>query len=355
MWGRAVVARQTHNLQVGGSNPLPATNFLKLKPPGVNQLTRLAPGLKKLIDMSNKIALKIDELSRMTATQLVEDERVENKFVTLYNSFHGSELGAQIYAKEKFNFLKLIQESPELQKCSKLSLYGCFIDVAYNGLSLESGAKPHAYLLPGSINIGTRQNPSYEKRASLSITGYGELVRRIRAGQVKHADNPVVVFASDKYERTTGKEGTIISHTAAHPVTDNTIIACFMRMVKPDGTVDFAFLEQDDFLRLKGYSERKNKGKANALYSSGPKGQIDKGFLIAKTIKHAFASYPKIKIGDFSKIDDPEPEAIDYGIEDTKAEDVTTKAFGPVEADVVEPETIVIEASPEEEDEQGAF
>ena len=25
MWGRAVVARQAHNLKVGGSNPLPAT------------------------------------------------------------------------------------------------------------------------------------------------------------------------------------------------------------------------------------------------------------------------------------------------------------------------------------------
>lgn len=303
--------------------------------------------------MSNKIALKIDELSRMTPAQLVEDERVEDKFVTLYNSFHGSEMGAQIYAKEKFNFLKLIQESQALQKCSKLSLYGCFIDVAYNGLSLEGGAKPHVYLLPYNVNIGNRDNPKWEQRAHLSITGYGELVRRIRAGHVKHADNPVVVYASDKYERTTGKDGTIISHKYVQPVTDSRIIACFMRMVKPDGSVDFAFLEQDDFERLAGYSKKKNKGKTNPLYTSN-KGQIDKGFLIAKTIKHAFNSYPKIQIGNFSKVEDPEPEVIDYGLaEEVKPED--TGAFAADPEDTTEPETVTIETTPEEEDQSGAF
>ena len=300
----------------------------------------------------DKIKLKVNELNGMTPVQIVEDERVEQKFVQLYNAFHGSEMGANIYAKEKFNFLKLIQENSELQKCSRLSLYGCFLDVAYMGLSIEQGGKPHAYILPYNVNIGTKDEPHYEKRANLSITGYGELVRRIRAGHIKHADNPIVVYASDKYGRTTTEKGTIIRHAAMRPITDKTIIACFMRIIKPDGTVDFAFLEQDDFERLKAYSAKQNKGKANALYTSN-KGQIDKGFLMAKTIKHAFSSYPKIKIGDFTNIlsEEEEMKKPDYDIEDIPTEVIKTKdttAFGEQPEDTQEPETVVIESDIEE-------
>ena len=33
-----------------------------------------------------------------------------------------------------------------------------------------------------------------KKRAYVSVTGYGELTMRMRAGQIKYADNPVVVY-----------------------------------------------------------------------------------------------------------------------------------------------------------------
>lgn len=302
--------------------------------------------------MSNKIALKVNELNAMTHVQLVEDERVEQKFIQLYNAFHGSEMGEQIYNKEKFNFLKLVQENSELSKCTKLSLYGCFLDVAYNGLSLEQGSKPHAYMLPYNVNTGTKENPKWEKRASLSITGYGELVKRIRAGHIKHADNPVVVYASDEFTIGTGSGGTLVEYKAVRPITNKTIVACFMRMVKNDGSVDFAILEQDDFKRLAEYSKKKNKGVANALYTSNG-GQIDKGFLIAKTIKHAFSTYPKIKIGDFSgfqALEVGEDEVkIDYGIQDTEAEEVNGQAFGEQPEDNEEPETVTFESDDEEE------
>ena len=304
--------------------------------------------------MSNKIALKVRDLDGMTPVQLVEDERVEEKFVTLYNSFHGSEMGAQIYQKEKFNFLKLIQDNKELQKCTKLSLYGCFLDVAYSGLSLEQGTQPHVYLLPYNVNAGTKDKPVWEKRASLSITGYGELIRRIRAGHIKEADNPIVVYDTDKYERTSGKDGTIINWKMGLRTRDARIVACFMRMVRPNGQVDFAYLEQDDWERLATFSAKKNRGAANALYTSGPGKQIDKGFLIAKTIKHAFKSYPKIKIGDFSALqtENIEDEAApDYGL-DVEAEEIKQQqAFGP-DVEEQEAQTVTVETS-EEDDESG--
>ena len=58
-------------------------------------------------------------------------------------------------------------------------------------------------------------------------------------------------------------------------------------------------------MRLKGYSDKQNTyydsktrqyvTKSNELY--GKDGQIDTGFLMAKCVKHAFKTYPKLNIG----------------------------------------------------------
>lgn len=84
--------------------------------------------------------LKVAELNGMKPAQLIEDERVQQKFVQLFDSIHGSQNGELFYAKEKFNFMKLVSENKTLSQCTPLSLYGCFLDVSVNGLSLEGVA-----------------------------------------------------------------------------------------------------------------------------------------------------------------------------------------------------------------------
>ncbi|MDO4527676.1 MAG: hypothetical protein Q4C03_02685, partial [bacterium] len=64
-------------------------------------------------------------------------------------------------------------------------------------------------------------------------------------------------------------------------------------------------MTEQDWMRLKGYSDKQNTffdrktnqwvTKSNELYSKD--GQIDTGFLMAKCVKHAFKTYPKIQIG----------------------------------------------------------
>ncbi len=125
---------------------------------------------------------------------------VGDRFVGLYNNVHGVQNGGLFYAKEKFNFLKMIQESSDLKECTKLSLYGCFLDVAVNGLSFEQGPKPLTYVTSRNINVGGKATPIWEKRAQLVISPYGELLMRMRAGHVKHVDNPVIIYQGDKFE-----------------------------------------------------------------------------------------------------------------------------------------------------------
>lgn len=313
--------------------------------------------------MSTAIQVKVEELNKLAPMELVENSKVEQKFIQMYNSIHGTDMGVQMYHKEVFNFQKILQENPALQECSKMSLYGCFLDMAVNGLSLDPTGRPHCYMLPRKSKTGHKDKYGkdiYENRASVSVTGYGELVMRMRAGQIKYADNPVVVYEGDTFSISLDHGVKKITYSAAIPRKSNRIIGAFIRIVRNDGSEDYQWLLEGDIERLAGFSARSNsywdsnsrkrvEGKANALYSSNG-GQIDPGFLENKMIKHAFDAYPKVRIGKFTQmqsVEDPEP-VIDYGVEETEATVVDNGFDGPEDnqPEVAQP---VVSQSDEEE------
>ena len=219
-------------------------------------------------------------MSNLNPLMIAEDNRVEQKFIQMYNAIWGTAQGAQIYEKEKFNFRKILQDKPELQRCTPLSLYGCFLDIAVNGLSLDSTGRPHCYILPRSTKTGYKDNNGsdiYELRAYLSITGYGELVMRQRAGQVRYVDNPVVCYEGDTFSPGLIDGVKTVTYQAACPRKSNKVIGGFLRIVRSDGTVDWHWMMEGDIKRLEAYSFKNNQkwnpqtrqkeGKANALYT----------------------------------------------------------------------------------------
>ena len=258
-------------------------------------------------------------LDQLPAMKLAEDERVAAKFIDLYNRVHGNHMGKHIYEVEKFHFVKAIAENKDLQACSKLSLYGAFLVVAVQGLSFDP-TKRLCYLIFNNHNVGTKDNPKWEKRAQLNISPYGELYLRQYYGQIQTADNPVVVYEGDDFEVITGSAGRIVNHRASYPRKSNRIIACFLRIVKNDGSIDFGIMDELEMARLAEYSKKKNKGQTNKLYGEDGK-QFDTGFLIAKTIKHAFKAYPKVKLrGQFTQLEtEVVEENIDYGLDERPA------------------------------------
>lgn len=279
--------------------------------------------------MSNKLQLTGAELSAIKPLELVENEKIQSKFVELYNSIHGSKHGELILHKEAFNFKRMIAENKALQECTPLSLYGVFLDVAVNGLSLEGGTKPLAYVIARNANVGTKDNPRWEKRAALVVSPYGELVQRMRAEQIRHADNPIIVYEGDIFEPYIDDAGNKkIRYSAKIPRESKTIIAAFIKITRIDGSVDFEYLTVDDLQRLANYSDKNNNGKgANKLYTSD-NGQIDAGFLAGKMIKHAFRTFPKVRTRGTMTIteDDIEPQQqIDYGVDMTGQSEGFTK------------------------------
>jgi recombinational DNA repair protein RecT len=315
----------------------------------------------------SKIQVKVEELNALKATEIVEYAKVEQRFIQMYEDIHGKGRGVSAYQKEAFNFKKVLRENPEVANCSRMSLFGCFLDMAVNGLSLDPTGRPHCYLIPRNVKTGHKDaggKEIYEKRASVSVTGYGELIMRQRAGQIKYVDDPVIVYEGDIFNISLDHGRKQITYSASIPRKSNKAIAAFIRIVRNDGSEDYQWLLEADVRRLKGYSERANRrwdkekkqfvnGQANELYTS-QEGGIDAGFFESKIIKHAFDAYPKVRIGKYTDLEtQEEPQGeVDYGIEDAEAQEVkeTPVAFGEEETPVQpEPAGVVVELAPEDE------
>lgn len=273
--------------------------------------------------MSNQVVNLVQIVNSAKPAEIPELDLVKNKFIDIYNKIHGSSMGETIYHKEVFNFKKLIAEKPDLKECSNISLYGCFLDINVNGHSLEQGPKPDCYIIARNFKTGKKDDQGrdvYEKRATLQVSPYGELKLRMRAGQIKYADNPVIVYEGDLFKvKLTATGAKSVEYEAELPRKSKKIIGSFIRIVRTDNSVDYQVFTVEDINRWAAASNKNNFNKgANALYTSTD-GGIDAGFLAAKTIKHAFATYPKVATGKFSEL--PEDiitpaDQVDYGLGD---------------------------------------
>ena len=148
------------------------------------------------------------------------------------------------------------------------------------------------------------------------ISGYGEPSMRIRQGQIKYADNPILVYEGDEFRHGTKDGKVFLDHVAAYPRQTDNIIACYVRLERNDGSVDYKVLSIEEIQKLRKYSKDPD-GKA---WTDGLPGMVQ-----SKTIKHAFRSYPKVRLGEFSALQTEQIEIeqqqaplpkIDYGLEE---------------------------------------
>ncbi len=245
------------------------------------------------MEQTNTKSNLLQVIEKSSPMQLPAIPAIAERFKRLYSVIHPGSKSEAFYEAEKFHFTKLIQENENLKACSKLSLYGCFMDVAVNGLSFDPSFK-HLYLVPFATNIGTKQNPKWEKRATLQISGYGELLLRQKQGQIKYADNPVLVYDGDEFSFGNEGEKFFVKHVTKIPRKENaTIVACYVRIVRIDNSIDYKVITEDDMARFRKFS----KDKESKAWVDGLG-----GMWMVKCIKHAFKNYPKVRTGDFSNL-----------------------------------------------------
>ena len=272
---------------------------------------------------------------------------VADKFIFVYKAKFGD--GAESFYEEQSNlFSAIVTESDALKKCSGFSLYNAFLLLAIDGVSLEKNYTTQCYLESRGVKIGKdkKGDDIWEKRAALKISGYGELLMRKRSGHVKDINNPVIVYDCDSFAYGEKDGKVFVNYTKTFPRKEGAkIIAGYVKITRPDDSIDYKVMDIEDVKRLMTYSEKNNKkwddrarkyvnGDANPLYGKEKDGSgIDSGFFAAKIIKHAFKTFPRLNVGDGAVMqadDDETPieevkEVVPFGerikIEGTKVEE----------------------------------
>ena len=287
--------------------------------------------------MSNS-ALTVEQINALQPLDIVKNETVRQRFIQIYDTLWGEGEGVKAYERESVFFNRVLADNDRLMNnCTKFSIFTAFIDLAVSGLSLEQGTRALCYLQGRNYKVGEnvggdgKKKNVYEGRLTLTISGYGELVLRARSGQIKYADNPVLVYEGDEFSFSDRDGRKSVNYTCKLPHTTNHIIAAFLRITRTDGSVDYSVMLEEDWLRLKNYSGKNNRkwddnARAyveipNELYTSN-EGGIDTGFLCAKVIKHAFKSYPKVRIGRGTELETQQEDIQDddfYGVKEQPA------------------------------------
>ena len=273
-------------------------------------------------------------LDNLNPLKITEDEKVKGSFINTYSKIHKVSMdeATMIYEKENMYFKKALTGSDKLQKCTKISLYSAFIEIAIQGISTQPGQKSEAYLESRGSNIGTKEAQNWINSCMLRITAYGELNMRISAGQIIRMKNPIVLYEGDYFQPLTNQRGELyVDYKPTIPRKSQKIYGAWVCIELPGNSLDFKWLLEDDIARLKSYSGKQSS--ANALYTAD-NGQIDPGFLEAKTIKHAMRAYTKLRVSDIASFEGEELE-----------EKATTEPFGEAPAPEIK-DTVRITCDP---------
>jgi len=265
--------------------------------------------------------LGISDLNKLSPLEVLNNEQVKERAVSLFKNLHQAteEEAENFFEREKYNFARAIQNDNNLTQCTGFSIYCCLLDIAVMSLSLENVSQPLLYVLWRNAKVGNE----WEKRAYIDVSPYGELALRMQKGQILYADDPVIVYQGDLFKPMVNEKGQKICLWESQvPRQSSVIVGVFIKLTRPDYSFDYAYMLKEDIDRLASYSEKKNKGRTNALYTSDG-GQIDSGFLKAKMIKHAFRTFPKVQIGKFgaAKLQDVE-QAADFGLDEPIPEEM---------------------------------
>lgn len=316
--------------------------------------------------MSKQLELTGTYIKGLKPTAVAADKRIGEHFVNKYMAMYRTEREQAVafYEREKDNFMKRISEVDALKTCTPMSIFQAFMQVGGWKLSFEGGSQSDVYLIPGNRNIGTKEQPNWIKEVVAQPSPYGEKKIRMETGQIKHVGTPTVVYDCDQYREYVGENGrTMVEWSKGSRNDKSKIIGSFILLEYPDGSKEFKTFDHEDITSWRNASAKKNRGTANALYTSNG-GQIDPKFLQGKTLKHAFKLFPRViaaqKLPDnfVPEVDDTVRQGFDTSeftedvdhTEVEKEEDDLSKAIE--EESKQEPEaTVVIEPADDDEPE----
>ncbi len=265
--------------------------------------------------MSNQLALTKQHIQSLSPMDVASDETIGKHFVQKFRAMYRvpEQQAVAFYEREKDNFLRRIEESESLQKCTAMSLFKCFMQVGGWKLSLDTGSQPDVYIISGNRKIivedeNGKKSEQWIQEATAQPSPYGELKIRKENRQISHTGNPTVVYDCDDYEEYLGENGrTKVRWKKGSRTEKSRIVGGFILLEYHDNTSEFKIFDMIDVATWEKASTKKNKGKTNLLYGYEAKtingevahvkiegGQIDRKFFEGKILKHAFKLFPRV-------------------------------------------------------------
>lgn len=168
-----------------------------------------------------------------------------------------------VVESEMLYLTQRISLSGPLQECTQESLLMCIRHAIRDNVSLDASAGL-VYVYPQGVKA---PNGQYVKVAKYELSPNGSLSLARQTGSI--LDNTQVKLVKDENRKIIGGSIEILKPSVPSPRWE---------------TFDF---DIDDIERWAKFSAKKNRGTANALYSSGKGGGIDAGFMKAKVLKHS--------------------------------------------------------------------
>lgn len=121
----------------------------------------------------------------------------KENFISNYANVTGRKDGELVWEREKVTFMQKIFADSKFKKCTRMSIYGAFIQLATSGLSLVDD---QAYLIP------------YNDVLQFQIGWKGRLEQISRMDGITSINEPMVVYRSDEFDYTLAPEPGILKH-----------------------------------------------------------------------------------------------------------------------------------------------
>lgn len=130
----------------------------------------------------------------------------KESFVSNYSNVTGNTNGELVWEREKMMFMQKLLADSKFNKCTRMSVYSAFTQLATSGLSLVDD---NAYLIP------------YKDVLQFQIGWKGRLEQISRMENIVEVNEPMVVYESDELDYSLSPKPSIIIHKRKRERPDN--------------------------------------------------------------------------------------------------------------------------------------
>ena len=193
----------------------------------------------------------IQQLERQLAEaksvkEIFSIDLIRERFIKNYESVTGRKDGENRYNQERFAYLEIIADKPELNKVDKFYHFAAIVKAGTTGLSFRDGK---LYVIPTGVGVKVQSSPA-GKREQLEMMP-----------TIKRVPEPVLVMKGDHFIHDK-MNGVVKEHyTTDKSSTDiklENIFASYQRIIYKDGTVIDTVVYHDDLVKAKDKSKMKS-------------------------------------------------------------------------------------------------